>query len=69
MDLFEMLQSCDRGTMALFIYALLDQKEKDLAKSLSDSFGINVDIVSLTPELRIAQIMSYLKSEVGGDFE
>lgn len=64
-----MLQSCDRGTMALFIYALLDQKEKDLAKSLSDSFGINVDIVSLTPELRIAQIMSYLKSEVGGDFE
>ena len=69
MDLFEMLQSCDRGTMALFIYALLDQKEKDLAKSLSDSFGVNVDIVSLTPELRIAQIMSYLKSEVGGDFE
>ena len=55
--------------MALFIYALLDQKEKDLAKSLSDSFGINVDIVSLTPELRIAQIMSDLKSEVGGDFE
>ena len=69
MDLFEMLQSCDRETMALFIYALLDQKEKDLAKSLSDSFGINVDIISLPPEFRLAQIMSYLKSEVGGDFE
>ena len=69
MDLFEMLHSCDRETMALFIYSLLDQKEKDLAKSLKDSYGINVDIVSLTPEIRLAQIMSDLKSEVGGDFE
>ena len=69
MDLFEMLQSCDRETMALFIYSLLDQKEKDLAKSLKDSYGVNVDIVSLTPEIRIAQIMNDLKSEVGGDFE
>ena len=69
MDLFEMLQSCDRETMALFIYSLLDQKEKDLAKSLKDSYGVNVDIVNLTPEIRIAQIMNYLKSEVGGNIE
>lgn len=66
MTRFELVTQ-DADHLANFVWGLLEQTESDILDTIFRVTGIEIDRITLSPELRIAGIKSDLLQEVDDD--